>query len=137
MQTDATCWAQQCCVRLHGPKSLTGFKLYATSANIFVVPCKRTQRVGSNSVASCWPTMLRPFAWALRRVRPQSKKSTNFLISRSISCKASLISLSYVSGIRFSFGSLSLQDTSPGFTLTIHQSGCPSLYPYAFEFDFE
>ena len=23
---------QQCCVRLHGPKSLTGFKLYATSA---------------------------------------------------------------------------------------------------------
>ena len=24
---------QQCCVRLHGPKSLTGFKLYATSAN--------------------------------------------------------------------------------------------------------
>ena len=28
---------QQCCVRLHGPKSLTGqFKLYATSANIVV-----------------------------------------------------------------------------------------------------
>ena len=24
---------QQCCVRLHGPKSLTGFKLYATSGN--------------------------------------------------------------------------------------------------------
>ena len=36
---------QQCCVRLHGPKSLTGFKLYATSANIVVVPCKRTQQV--------------------------------------------------------------------------------------------
>ena len=30
-----TCWA----------KSLTGFKLYATSANIVVVPCKRTQQV--------------------------------------------------------------------------------------------
>ena len=28
---------RQCCVRLHGPKSLTGFKLYATSANIVVV----------------------------------------------------------------------------------------------------
>ena len=24
---------QPCCVRLHGPKSLAGFKLYATSAN--------------------------------------------------------------------------------------------------------
>ena len=46
MQTDATSAnnSQQCCVRLHEPKSLTGFKLYATSANI-VVPCKRTQQV--------------------------------------------------------------------------------------------
>ena len=43
---------QQCCVRLHGPKNLTGFKLYATNANIVVVPCKRTQHVGPNSVAS-------------------------------------------------------------------------------------
>ena len=34
---------KQCCVRLHGPKSLTGFKLYATSANIVVVPCFRTE----------------------------------------------------------------------------------------------
>ena len=54
---------QQCCVRLHGSKSLTGFKVYATSANIVVVPFKRTQHVGSNNVACCWPTMLRPFAW--------------------------------------------------------------------------
>ena len=47
----------QCYVRLHGPKSLTGFKLYATSANI----------VGPNNwvVGCCWPTMLGPFAWAL------------------------------------------------------------------------
>ena len=72
MQTDATShnivacrwgFGQQCCVRLHGPKSLTGFKLYATSANIVVVPCKRTQQhVGPNNVACCWPTMLRLFA---------------------------------------------------------------------------
>ena len=45
---------QQCCVRLHGPKSLTGFKLYATSANIVVVPCKRTQQV----TTLLGPTML-------------------------------------------------------------------------------
>ena len=45
----------QCCVRLHGPKSLTGFKLYATSTNIVVVPCKRTQHVGSNNYARFWP----------------------------------------------------------------------------------
>ena len=46
---------QQCCVRLHGPKSLTGqFKLYATSANIVVAPCKRTQQV----TTLLGPTML-------------------------------------------------------------------------------
>ena len=44
---------QQCCVRLYGPKSLTGFKLYATIANIVVVPCKRTEHVGPNNVACC------------------------------------------------------------------------------------
>ena len=37
-----------------------------TSANIVVVPCKRTQHVRPNNVACCWPTMLRPFAWAFR-----------------------------------------------------------------------
>ena len=66
----ACCWgflAQQCCVRLHWPKRLTGFKLYATSANI-VVPCKRTQHVGLYNVACCWPTMLPPFAWALNNL---------------------------------------------------------------------
>ena len=48
-----------------GLKSLTGFKLYATSANIVVVPCKRTQQVGPNNVACCWPKMLRPFPWPI------------------------------------------------------------------------
>ena len=61
-------FGQQCCVcvrlEMQGPKSLTGFKLYATSANIVVVPCKRMQHVGPNNVACCWPTMSRPFPWA-------------------------------------------------------------------------
>ena len=35
-----------------------------TSADIVVVPCKRTQHVGPNNVTCCWPTVLRPFAWA-------------------------------------------------------------------------
>ena len=52
-------------LRLVAPK-LTGFKLYVLSANIVVVPCKRTQHVGPDNVASSWPTMLRPFAWAFR-----------------------------------------------------------------------
>ena len=42
---------QQCCVRLYGPKSLTGFKLYATSANTVVVPANGCNMLG--------PTMLR------------------------------------------------------------------------------
>ena len=44
---------QQCCARrFHGPKSLTGFKLYATSANNVVIQCMRTQHVWPNNVAS-------------------------------------------------------------------------------------
>ena len=48
MQADATLLRvvrQQSCICLNGPKSLTVFTLYATStttANIVVVPCKRT-----------------------------------------------------------------------------------------------
>ena len=37
---------------LYRPKSLTDFILCATSANIVVVPCKWTQHVGPNNVAS-------------------------------------------------------------------------------------
>ena len=48
--------------RFHGPKSLTGFKLYAISANIVVFPCKRKQQV----TTLLGPTMLGPFAWALK-----------------------------------------------------------------------
>ena len=36
------------------------------SANIVVVPYKRTQHAGPNNVACYWPTMLRPFALALK-----------------------------------------------------------------------
>ena len=49
--------SQQCCVRLHGAKSLTGFKL------------AQQHTTTSNNVGSCWPTMLRPFARSLRRGR--------------------------------------------------------------------
>ena len=63
---------QQCCVRLHGPKSLTGFKLYTASANKCQHCCGSMQTdatshniVGPNNVGCCWPTMLGPFAWAL------------------------------------------------------------------------
>ena len=64
---------QQCCVRLHGPKSLTGFKLYVTSANRCQHCCGSMQTdatshniVGPNNVGCCWLTMLGPFAWAFR-----------------------------------------------------------------------
>ena len=64
MQTGAR--AQHCCATLRRShnnknigtcctKSLTGFKLYATSANIVVVPCKRTYQVAT----LFGPTMLR------------------------------------------------------------------------------
>ena len=53
---------QQCCVRLHGAKSLTDFKLCATKCNRVY---KRPQLVTSNNVGSCRPTMLRPFVRSL------------------------------------------------------------------------
>ena len=55
--------SRQCCVRLYGAKILTGFKLCATTWNRV---SKQMQHVTSNNVGSCWPTMLRPFAWGLR-----------------------------------------------------------------------
>ena len=51
---------RQCCVRLHGAKNLTGFKLCATTCN---KPCSRTQHVTPNKGGSCcWSKMIRPFA---------------------------------------------------------------------------
>ena len=38
---------------------------HATTHNMV---CKRSQHVGPNNVASCWPTMLRAFARALINV---------------------------------------------------------------------
>ena len=42
-------FGQQCCVRLHGPKNLTGFKLYVTSANKCQHCCGSMQ-----TDATCW-----------------------------------------------------------------------------------
>ena len=68
--------AQQCCdiprqsqkrnVGACCAKSLTGFKLYAISANSVVVACKRVQHVGLNNVACCWTSVLRLFSWGLQ-----------------------------------------------------------------------
>ena len=46
-----------------GQTSSNNFQQVATTHNITV--CKRSQHVGPNNVASCWPTMLRAFARAL------------------------------------------------------------------------
>ena len=74
---------QQCCVRLHGSKSLTGFKLYATSANTVVVPCKQTQQVttllGPTMLGVVGPTMLGPFHGPL-----ESFVIDSFIESRSV-----------------------------------------------------
>ena len=73
---------QQCCVPLHGPQSLTGFKLYATSANKCQHCCGSMQTdatshniVDPNKVGCCWPTMLGPSAWAFSILIPVKRKS--------------------------------------------------------------
>ena len=42
-------------------------------------PCKRTQLVPTtpNNVGCCWPTMLRPFAWALRPMQTDAVSANN------------------------------------------------------------
>ena len=65
---------QQCCVRLHRPKSLTGFATGAARANIVVVPCKRTQQVttllGPTMLSvvgqQCWVPLHGPLCKALK-----------------------------------------------------------------------
>ena len=77
MQTDAisnnivTCWlgflannVASVCMDLKVWPVSNYMQQMPTSDNIVVVSCKRTQHVGPNNVACCWPTMLRPFAWA-------------------------------------------------------------------------
>ena len=77
MQTDAT--------SANYFQRLTGFKLYATSANIVVVPCKRTQQV----TTLLGPTMLGPFAWAKRFDWFQTirNKCQQFANTAVVSCK--------------------------------------------------
>ena len=62
--------SQRCCVLL-GFLANMKFDRFQTIRNkcqhccIVVVPYKRTQHVGPNNVACCWPTnMYLPFAWA-------------------------------------------------------------------------
>ena len=61
-----------CCIRLLEAKSLTRFKLCATTCNRV---CKRTQHVTPNNIGSCWPTMLRSFARSLSYVKTDAKMS--------------------------------------------------------------
>ena len=72
-------------VRTCFAKSLTGVKLYVTTANKCQHCCGSMQKdatsyniVGSNIVACCWPTMLRPFARGLKRdLRPVQTNATS------------------------------------------------------------
>ena len=86
--------AQHCCATLRRSqnnksagtcyaKSFTGFKSYATSANDVVVPCKWTQHVEPN-VACCWPTMLRPFAWAFRTYTTMVMKGIGMMLHGAV-----------------------------------------------------
>ena len=73
-------WANNvgsCCVHLHMSKSLTSFKLCATTPNNIATTLQQhatgsqwTQHVTFNNVGNCWPTMLHPFARGFWMKRP-------------------------------------------------------------------
>ena len=72
-----------CCIRFHVAKSLTGFRLWATTPynskkNAIGRVCKRTQRVTSNNVGSCWPTVLSAFARGFRFSKSRRSISETF-----------------------------------------------------------
>ena len=67
-------WSQHCwrscangcnivalCFGDHGTKDTVGSCCTTTCNRV----CKQVQHVTSNDARSCWPTMLRPFAWGL------------------------------------------------------------------------
>ena len=84
---------QQCCVLLANNVASVcmGLKVWPvsnctqqmqvpTSANIVVIPCKRTQHVGPNNVACCWPIILRPFAWAFEQLGREGQRERYTII---------------------------------------------------------
>ena len=58
--------SQQCCVRLHGAKSLTGFNFaqqqLPETRNNMQQGVRTDATYNTNNVGSCWPIKLRPFA---------------------------------------------------------------------------
>ena len=70
--------SQQCCVRLHGAKSLTGFKLCATTSNNVQQGEQTDATCNIQQFGSCWSTMLRPFARSLIRpaLQPVRRRCT-------------------------------------------------------------
>ena len=87
-QLPQQCWTDivgSCCVRLHVAKSLTGFKLCASTPNN-TQRCKRIQHVTSNNVGSCWPTMLRPFAPGLKVIIQGTIRNDDFKRNTGFQC---------------------------------------------------
>ena len=77
LRLDGSCWMKF----ETGQTSSNNFQQVATTHNMV---CKRSQHVGPNNVASCWPTMLRAFARAFKvRVGKQGRVLRYDLIYRS------------------------------------------------------
>ena len=72
---------------------------HATTHNMV---CKRSQHVGPNNVASCWPTMLRAFARALTDCGATDTVTGQcFVLARGAVCQADfneLINNNYFAG---------------------------------------
>ena len=83
------CWPNNvgsCCVCLNAAKSLTCFKLSATTRSHMQQGVQTEATWTSNNIGSCWPTMLRPFSTLGRegsgyklRECPFPKKAVSFL----------------------------------------------------------
>ena len=71
---------QQCCVRLHGPTSLTSFKLYATSANKCQHCCgsMQTDAASHNIVGAqqCWVFLANNVGSVCMGLYVQSKRNS-------------------------------------------------------------
>ena len=60
--TEQQIYVRTCCAKSLNDRFQTiRNKCQQVLTNIVVVPCKRTQHVGPNNIACCWPTMLHPF----------------------------------------------------------------------------
>ena len=80
--------------------SSNNFQQVATTHNMV---CKRSQHVGPNNVASCWPTMLRAFARAFRLLKTNKAFGLDKISARLLKDSSPVYTTTFLTRYPFKF----------------------------------